>query len=212
MTDEQATEIRNMLRKAVDFFEPHQDFPAVQVEIHDRIADLMKEMAVQPFNTEERMQSTLKIVDIYAEVHLRLVADMDSQKAFRDILTGIGFLAGEAYAGVALEHMFILPQNVARIQGRVNHWINEGFKYLVSLRTSASQTTFAPQAESRKGYRAEVRAWMKHEGIRSVEKAAKRLAVSGSTLKSIMSNKGDVRYSHATLTAILKKIGYPDAK
>jgi hypothetical protein len=49
---------------------------------------------------------------------------------------------------------------------------------------------------------------MRNEGIRSVKKAAKELAVSDSTLKSIMSNRGDVRYSPETLTEILEKIGY----
>lgn len=53
-----------------------------------------------------------------------------------------------------------------------------------------------------------MRAWMRNEGIRSVKKAAKELAVSDSTLKSIMSNRGDVRYSPETLTEILEKIGY----
>jgi hypothetical protein len=53
---------------------------------------------------------------------------------------------------------------------------------------------------------------MKREGISSVQKAAKKLAVSDSTLKSIMSNRGDVRYSPETLAEILAKIGYHEAK
>lgn len=67
----------------------------------------------------------------------------------------------------------------------------------------------APAGESpgrRRGYRAEVRQWMEREGIETISQAAKRLAVSESTLKSIMSDRGECRYSQQTLNRILSII------
>jgi len=60
---------------------------------------------------------------------------------------------------------------------------------------------------SRKGYRAEVRQWMKRRGLCNLEMASKRLGVSTSTLKSIMSGKGKCRYGKRALESVLKQIG-----
>jgi hypothetical protein len=69
--------------------------------------------------------------------------------------------------------------------------------------TPASMTN---RASARKGYRPEVREWMQHKQIGTIEKAAKRLAVSTSTLKSIMSNKGAIRYGRERLQNVLQQI------
>jgi hypothetical protein len=58
------------------------------------------------------------------------------------------------------------------------------------------------------GYRAEIKAWMKANGIRSQARAAKRLNVSIDVLKSVMSSKGSLRCSAETQKEILKKIGH----
>jgi hypothetical protein len=60
----------------------------------------------------------------------------------------------------------------------------------------------------RRGYRTEILAWMKKNGIDTVKQAARRLGVSESTLKSIMSSKGEARYGPDTLSRVLKDIGY----
>ena len=62
-------------------------------------------------------------------------------------------------------------------------------------------------ADGRRGYRAEVREWMRAQGLRTNPEAASRLGVSVDILKSIMSSKGQKRYSDHTLQTVLKKIG-----
>ncbi len=63
------------------------------------------------------------------------------------------------------------------------------------------------RAATRRGYRAEIRAWMKAVGVKTNADAARRLAVSVDTLKSIMSTKGNKKYSDETRNSVLKKIG-----
>jgi hypothetical protein len=60
--------------------------------------------------------------------------------------------------------------------------------------------------ESRRGYRAEVKAWMADEQIETIGDAAKKLGVSETTLKSIMSDVGEVRYGKDTLERVLRMI------
>lgn len=58
----------------------------------------------------------------------------------------------------------------------------------------------------RRGYRGEVREWMKRKELKSVADAAKRLGVGPDTLKSIMSSKGRKRYADDTLADVLRQI------
>jgi len=57
-----------------------------------------------------------------------------------------------------------------------------------------------------RGYRVQVRKWMRDHEIPSVRVAARRLGVSESVLKSIMTNKGKIRHSPETLEMVLKSI------
>ena len=63
------------------------------------------------------------------------------------------------------------------------------------------------EPERRRSYRAEVRQWMARENVKTVAEAAKRLGISESTLKSIMSARGARRYSAETLNRILGIVG-----
>lgn len=62
-------------------------------------------------------------------------------------------------------------------------------------------------SHGRKGYRAEVRRWMKSTGMETLSQAAKRLGVGKDTLKTIMSCKGKLRCAESTQTATLTKMG-----
>ena len=59
----------------------------------------------------------------------------------------------------------------------------------------------------RRGYRVEVRAWMKNKDVDTTPQAAKTLGVGESTLKSIMSDRGEIKYGQSTLDKFLKNIG-----
>jgi len=68
-------------------------------------------------------------------------------------------------------------------------------------------THFPVKLRPQRGYRLQIRAWMKDHDISSVKVAANRLAVSESVLKSIMTTKGKIRHSYETLQKVLKAIG-----
>jgi len=59
---------------------------------------------------------------------------------------------------------------------------------------------------TRRGYRKEIDAWIKRSGVSlTQQQAARRLGISIDVLKSIMSEKGRIRYSQETLADVLKK-------
>ena len=62
----------------------------------------------------------------------------------------------------------------------------------------------------RRGYRSEVRAYMKKHTLRTNAIAARHFGVSVDTLKSIMSTKGERRFSEDTLQGVLAKIGHKE--
>jgi hypothetical protein len=59
---------------------------------------------------------------------------------------------------------------------------------------------------SKRGYRTEVRKWMKDNEIETIPRAAECLGVGHDTLKSIMSSRGEKRYSDDTLKDVLTRI------
>jgi hypothetical protein len=61
---------------------------------------------------------------------------------------------------------------------------------------------------TRRGYRSEIRAFMKTKELPTLPATAKFLGVGTDTLKNIMSSRGELRCSDATLQDVLKKIGY----
>ena len=73
-----------------------------------------------------------------------------------------------------------------------------------------SSTVSAAQSPLRKGYRTEILKWMASKDLSTVAQVAKKLGVSRSTLKSIMSTKGKPRYGTETLERILAEIGYTE--
>jgi len=82
---------------------------------------------------------------------------------------------------------------------------------LMHLCSTAIQRKHYEIPMSRKGYRAEVRAWMQRKQIKTVALAARRLGVSESVLKSIMSSRGTPRYGQERLQHVLAGIGVTQA-
>jgi hypothetical protein len=85
--------------------------------------------------------------------------------------------------------------------------IHEGLKQVAELRGALDQTGSATRGALHQGYRKQIQDWMEREGLEKVEHAARRLHLSKSALKSIMSSKGKPRYSRETLKRVLKEIG-----
>ena len=98
------------------------------------------------------------------------------------------------------------------LTGQHSYWKTEALKHLRNLKQPTAPDRDVVQSEARKGYRTEVRRWMKAQGLESVPQAARKLAVSDGVLKSIMSDKGRPRYSAETLANVLQKIGVKDSQ
>jgi hypothetical protein len=64
------------------------------------------------------------------------------------------------------------------------------------------------RSTTRRGYRPEIKAYMKAHSLRTNLMAARHFGVGVDTLKSIMSSNGKVRCSQDTLDEVLKKIGF----
>jgi len=76
------------------------------------------------------------------------------------------------------------------------------------LGMEASEETTAGATGKERGYRAEIQAWMASMQLENLDQASRRLGLSKSALKSIMSTKGKPRYSQETLKRVLTEIGY----
>ncbi len=99
---------------------------------------------------------------------------------------------------------------------------NSGASGTLSASTQAGKTVPKPsEAEptgaadnsgtgNRKGYRTEVRQWMKRKKLKKIDQAASKLGVSPDVLKSIMSDRGKPRFGKVSLQSVLKQIGYKD--
>ena len=194
--------------QAFEVLRASPNFPSVQIETHDRIEELL---ALDPsveddIRTEAKMDFYIKVFDIRAKALLRLVIDTKTHDAFTLALEELSDWVTEQWSGMKI--WFLPPvghdwrTQADRLKPRVTHWIIEGYKKLESLQ--ASETVSAP----RRGFRDHIRAWMQRKELLTVEQAAKALGVSESTLKSIMSDKGDVRYGQDTLKRVLEKTGY----
>lgn len=196
---------------AREYFEKHSDFPATQVAIEDGIANLKREVSPSALSnaTPERFKLVTDVLDIRAEAYLRLVEDMGSQKAYETLLAAFGLKAIEDYTGYsgAEIHFAGDTHSERQIVARVRHWTTEGYRKLARKKSETVETSPASQPPSqRRGYRAEVRAWMTTKKLETIPEAAKALGLSETTLKSIMSDAGEQRYSQETLDRVLKTI------
>jgi hypothetical protein len=119
-----------------------------------------------------------------------------------------GALDNELSATLNALRNVLLNDEVDRITAEIDR-LNVDSINGIMQRVKRRVGEFLPRAglPSRRGHRREVREWMKDAGIKTIEVAAKRLAVSRSTLVSIMSDKGQKRYSESKLKEVLRKIG-----
>jgi hypothetical protein len=97
------------------------------------------------------------------------------------------------------------------LEGRIPKWEAEAIDKTSSLQPTvgmgSENSSSTAKPATRRGYRPEVREWMRAKKLKTVPLAAKRLGVSVGTLKSIMSAKGKKRYGNEKLTYVLKQIG-----
>jgi hypothetical protein len=86
--------------------------------------------------------------------------------------------------------------------------VHEGLRQVAELRALPAEDASIPSFNTpRRGYRKEIREWIAREELDNLDQAARRLALSKSALKSIMSSTGRLRCSMETLNRVLKEIG-----
>jgi hypothetical protein len=172
---------------------------AARVKIQDAIGALTQKLA-RPVQrgTPECSWLEMAKLQIHAEAYLNLVNSRETQDAFALVIAELSRRAWMEFTGVPMED-WTMPADLAPFREFVAYWTAEGYKRLVAL--EAEKPT-----GKRKGYRTEVRAWMKRNGIKTIPEAGKVLAISDSTLKSIMSDEGNARYGEDTLKRVLGQI------
>jgi hypothetical protein len=188
----------------------HPDLPSVVVEITDAIQNggFRQRLKGLPHGSAARMESVLQLLDVRARGWVKLVTNIDVQNAFcLLLLDNIARTAWIEFAGCQIEQSDQRDPKAqshwCEITARIEYWKVQGFRRLTSEKPETKAT-----APTRRGYRDHIRGWMKLHGIRTIAIAAKRLGVSESTLKSIMTTKGEIRYSPDTLARILKETNY----
>jgi len=217
--ERQEKEKEERLTKAIALLERHPEYSSVQVQIHERLTALQEREPLEAIarDSEVRLERVLKAFDIRADAYLRLVADLEHQKSFRVMLDYFVEEAWFYYGGFPLR---IIPPpqpgfpvgelqaKVQRVWKRAQHWFIEGYRRIDSRGTFLSDRV----PVTRRGYRQEIQQWMKAQQIPTVAQAAKRLGISKSALKSIMSDKGSVRYGDDRLNLVLSEIGYKEGE
>jgi hypothetical protein len=184
----------------------HPDLPSVMAEIGDAFNNLqfVERLRSESPGTPERLKLVIEMFNVRARALTRLVNSMETRNA---VAIAVRQCAQTAWIEFA-DRPFKRSDNNdpqarqcwLQITDAVRDWEFEGFRRL---------TTLSPPPEREeepvgRGYRDHIRRWMKDSGILTVEEAARALGVSKSTLKSIMSERGEVRYSAQTLDGVLK--------
>lgn len=197
---------REHLRRAIELLKSRAGFLDVQGEVMDRIRAVNAEVNNQiPTHDAPRLEYALKLLNARAEPYLKLISDLPSQEAYAVMLREFGQITWGDYAVIVGVQAIPGDQAMAQIESRMFEWLRESYRR-ASGAIKEEPTSSPERAIARRGYRREVNAWMEKHQIRTVELAARRLAISKSTLKS-MSDRGVLRCSDATLQKVLRTIG-----
>jgi hypothetical protein len=202
---------------AFDHFKLHPRYARSQVELRTASKALKDRFPSSPLpDTDEAQECAVAMFTIHADAYLGMVDDLAYESSFEIVVLHFANQALEQFSGGWPSSMVqaVRPEVFARIRDLMED------KKLAAFQRIADQgddedTDEGSEAEgipTRRGYRAEVRAWMQHHEVPSVREAAKRLAVGYDILKNIMSDQGDVRYSEVTLKDVLTKITAPNGE
>jgi hypothetical protein len=194
----------------------------VEEEDAKLLAELAEDVLAAPSNRVSIIGcSIVRSFDIYAERHQAVVSDYDQLRS--QYVPALERVSKRLFAVIELlvrrHGADFWPENTkqpfldslqVRLSGRVLFWKGATMQRIrESIRdTPEAKSTIPVKQAPRHGYRDQVRAWMKEKEIKNIREAAKHLGVSISTLKSIMSNKGERRYGEDTLAAVLAKTGF----
>ncbi len=154
-------------------------------------------------------------LDVSVRFRRAMAAYMGRQSRYDKLWTEFGHLSDEGRATLQELRPVLGPNEVERLTQEVNQSSMSSIdSMLAAMKRAADRVEELFQAcpepaQSRRGYRCEIRQWMKTKQLGSVKDAARKLGMSDSTLKSIMSDTGEKKYSDETLMRVLEQIGAP---
>jgi hypothetical protein len=193
------------------YFETRKELPQVLVDIHEGLeqVDTTKPEVTKDRLSEANLGYYINQLDVFGSAWVRLVNTFEDAKQFNTLIQD--YMRGRWQSFAAMPIDSVPPTELAMnpaplcssrdaMMKRALHWQVEGFRRVANANKVSEK-------RARRGYRHEVLAWMKVHEIEKLDVAAKRLGTSKSALKSIMSDRGQIRYGEETLVRILKEIG-----
>jgi hypothetical protein len=130
--------------EAVKLMEKNPEFPSVQIQIHDKDREVERGMpdGANQRLSEPRLVHLLKFLDIRGEAYLRLVTDLESEKAFMAIMEDFVRATWWQFSGVPIESIpptspFAEPHPTQSQRDRVltagRYWVTEGYRRIAPL-------------------------------------------------------------------------------
>jgi len=146
--EERAHRLRHeAAQKGDELFQTNPDYSSALVYIHDREEIIENEAseAARERLTDERLEYLTRRLDARGEGFLRLVKDLDSEKAFAAVMDNIMRALWWEFGGFPIEVVLVVPPfaqkqkpptqlQAERFQRRALHWIMEGHRRIDALR------------------------------------------------------------------------------
>jgi hypothetical protein len=138
------------VREAIALLEKNPAYPSAIVQIGDKskqLGDSISEEA-KCFGSQARMEYLVKMFDISAQAFLRLVSDLETQKAFTALLDDCFRQAWERYIGYPFDNVPPIGDAARPIEQRVRYWALEGLRRLDTSRRVPEPSNPEPSMES----------------------------------------------------------------
>jgi hypothetical protein len=123
------------LRSAVKTLQSIPEFADVQVQVADGTEQIRKSMAADAPNrgSDARMEHLVQMFDVYGGEYLRLVCDLETQKAYEIILAEYFCRAWEDFTGFGFESIRPYGNKSEPLTDRIRNWTMEGYRKIASL-------------------------------------------------------------------------------
>jgi hypothetical protein len=123
------------LRGAVKTLQSIPEFADVQVQVADGTEQIRKSMAADAPNrgSDARMQHLVQMFNVYCGEYLRLVRDLETQKAYEIMLAEYFCRAWEDFTGFGFESVRPYGNKSEPLTDRIRYWTMEGYRKIASL-------------------------------------------------------------------------------
>jgi len=126
------------LEDAIRLLESHPDFARVQVQMRDRLEEADRNAAAETraYGSRARLEHVLLRFDIRAGAFPELVADIDMQNAYMDVLPNLVCMAWEEFTGAPPDVMRPVSDQAEKdfcsIHTRMAVWVKAGYQRLAN--------------------------------------------------------------------------------